>query len=155
MSQPPVDQRKASCIRKEKYKQILEKGSRIAEESDAHTVIDNLQKVTDLIKASNELISEGKTSDRIGHTSEVVLDAQVIISDQKHLPNDQSDCVNWSDFLLFVAVSENEPWFTDQHGTKNWKLSILRRCICSCPGKPICAFIACIRSFFLSWNQSV
>lgn len=75
-----ADQRKASCIRKEKYKKILEKGSRIAEESDAFTVIDNLNKVTDLVKASNELIAEGKTSDRIGHTSEVVLDAQVNIT---------------------------------------------------------------------------
>lgn len=91
MSQTPEDQRKASCVRKEKYKQILEQGSRIAEESDAHTVISNLEMVTDLIKASNALIAEGKTSDRIGNTSEVVLDAQVNISDQIHLSNDWND----------------------------------------------------------------
>lgn len=71
------DSRHASAIRKEKYKKILEQGGQVAEESDANTIIHNLAMVTSLVKASNELVQEGKTVDRLGQTAEVVLDAQV------------------------------------------------------------------------------
>lgn len=69
--------RQASAVRKEKYKKLLEQGGQVAEESDANTIIHNLAMVTSLVKASNELVQEGKTVDRLGQTAEVVLDAQV------------------------------------------------------------------------------
>lgn len=69
--------RQASAIRKEKYKKLLDQGGQVAEESDANTIIHNLAMVTSLVKASNELVQEGKTVDRLGQTAEVVLDAQV------------------------------------------------------------------------------
>lgn len=71
------DPRIASLIRRAKYKQILQKGGKLAENSDGQNIAHNLLMVTSLMQESNILVQQGKMSDRIGQNSEVVLDAQV------------------------------------------------------------------------------
>lgn len=73
LNQPIIE----SAIRKEKYKRILDRGGRVVEECDSNTILENISLLTDLVSESNSLMSEGRVSDRLGHTAEVVLDIQV------------------------------------------------------------------------------
>lgn len=66
-----------SEMRKQAYKELLTEGSEVVEHMDSNTLVDNLEAVHKLITKSNELISKGDVSDRVGRTTEVVLDAQV------------------------------------------------------------------------------
>lgn len=78
MSGNDKQRRAASNIRKIKYKKILDQAAEIAENNEAESVLENLHKVKCLLKASNKLMEEGNIEDRLGQTSEVVLDAQVL-----------------------------------------------------------------------------
>lgn len=66
-----------SAARKKEYKQLLEIGGQVAENVDNNSVADNLMALTDLLRKSNVLNAQGKLTDRIGQSAEVVLDAQV------------------------------------------------------------------------------
>lgn len=68
---------KESAIRKEQYKQLLEKGGRAIEEHETKSLAENISSLLELVRKSDELIKQGKVSDRVGQTAEVVLDAQV------------------------------------------------------------------------------
>lgn len=68
-----------SLRRKQKYKEILERGNVAAEQSEGHSAVENLNIVESLLIDSNKLISEGCAADRIGYTTEVLMDVQVTI----------------------------------------------------------------------------
>lgn len=74
-----ADQQKRleSLHRKQKYKQILERGTCAAEESEAHSIAENFHIIESLLSDSNKLINEGNVADRIGCTTEVLMDIQV------------------------------------------------------------------------------
>lgn len=75
----------ASTIRKEKYKKILEKGGEIAEEIESRSVVENLQIIQELVRDTDSVHDEGKVSDRVGQSSELVLDSQVIQLDAEFI----------------------------------------------------------------------
>lgn len=66
-----------SEARKHEYKQLLEIGSRAMENSENNTIAENMEMLTDLVCKSDQLIATGSIEDRVGQSSEVVLDAQV------------------------------------------------------------------------------
>lgn len=66
-----------SAVRKKEYKHLLEIGGQTAEDVDNNSVVDNFIALKDLLVKSNELITQGSLTDRIGQSAEVVLDAQV------------------------------------------------------------------------------
>lgn len=79
-SQDPNRTLVESAIRKEKYKKILDLGTRAADECDSNSVVQNIENLSRMVIESNQLICEGNMSDRIGQTAEVVLDVQVMFS---------------------------------------------------------------------------
>lgn len=66
-----------SAIRKIEYKHLLEVGGQAAENVETNSIYENLSALKTLLTKSNELVSQGKVTDRAGQSSEVVLDAQV------------------------------------------------------------------------------
>lgn len=74
----PTEAKLASEVRKQKYKYLLDVGARAMENSENSSVAENLEVLTDLVMQSTELITSGKIDDRVGQSSEVVLDAQVM-----------------------------------------------------------------------------
>lgn len=68
-----------SLRRKQQYREILERGNAAAELSEGQSAIENLNIVESLLVDSNKLISEGNVADRIGYTTEVLMDVQVTI----------------------------------------------------------------------------
>lgn len=74
----PTEAKLASEARKQKYKQLLDIGARAMENSENSSVAENLDVLTDLVLQSTELINSGNIDDRVGQSSEVVLDAQTI-----------------------------------------------------------------------------
>lgn len=110
--------RAASSLRKAKLKSLIDKGGKLAEEADSRTVIQNLISVTRLIEESNVVAASGKLSDRIGQTSEVVLDAQVT---NLNFPFRQSVYL-FVDIQMFVYYcnigTENELRFDGQRYAK-------------------------------------
>lgn len=66
-----------SLRRKQKYKEILERGTNAAEESEGRSIVENLNIIDGLLIDSNKLIQEGTVADRIGYTTEVLMDIQV------------------------------------------------------------------------------
>lgn len=63
--------------RKQKYKDLLDIGGEAAKNQENNSVVDNLEVLTNLIIKSNDLLNQGTIRDRVGQSSEVVLDAQV------------------------------------------------------------------------------
>lgn len=74
----PTEAKLASEDRKLKYRNLLDVGARAVENSENSSVSENLDVLTDLVLQSTELIKSGKIEDRVGQSSEMVLDAQVI-----------------------------------------------------------------------------
>lgn len=79
-SQDPNRAAIESKVRKDKYKKILERGAKAAEECDTNTLVQNIQQLSDMILESNQLLLEGALSDRVGQSAEVLLDIQVKFS---------------------------------------------------------------------------
>lgn len=63
--------------RKQKYKDLLEIGGESVKNQENKSVVDNLEVLTNLIIKSNDLLNQGTIRDRVGQSSEVVLDVQV------------------------------------------------------------------------------
>lgn len=63
--------------RKQKCKEILERGTCAAQESEGHSIAEKFNIIEGLLTDSNQLIQEGNIADRIGHTIEVRMDIQV------------------------------------------------------------------------------
>lgn len=63
--------------RKQKYKEILERGTCAAEEREGHSVAENFNIIERMLTDSDKLITDGNPTDRIGHTTEVLMDVQV------------------------------------------------------------------------------
>lgn len=78
MSQKETEKRMASSIRKGKYKKILVKGGQFAEEIGSRSVVENLKIIQRLSRETDAVHAEGTIQDRIGQSSEVLLDSQVI-----------------------------------------------------------------------------
>lgn len=68
------------ALRKREYKNLLDIGGRTAENVENNSIADNLIALKDVLSKANALVNQGKLLDRIGQSSEVVLDAQVTIS---------------------------------------------------------------------------
>lgn len=60
--------------RKQKYKDLLEIGVEGVKNQENSSVVDNFELLTNLILQSNELLEQGNIQDRVGQSSEVVLD---------------------------------------------------------------------------------
>lgn len=71
------EKRVRSLQRKQKYKEILDRGASAVEESEGRSLAENLNIIEAMLTDSNKLIEEGNVDDRIGHTTEVLMDVQV------------------------------------------------------------------------------
>lgn len=64
--------------RKQLYKDLLEKGNKIADEIDSHDALEIIKLSNDIIQKSNELLtSANESSDNVGNAAEYLLDAEV------------------------------------------------------------------------------
>lgn len=123
-----AEKRMESLRRKLKYKEILERGTSAAEESEGHSIVENLNIIEGLLIDSNKLISEGEVSDRIGYTTEVLMDVQVnngfFIWSYANL--------NWPELLAisqFIGC-QNGMRFNGHHCSANWQCEIFRWTVC-------------------------
>lgn len=66
-----------SEARKTEYKKLIEAGAQAMQAAENSSLATNIDVLTDLVERSNELITKGTVEDRVGQSSEVVLDAQV------------------------------------------------------------------------------
>lgn len=74
---PVIKTKLESEARKTEYKKLLVKGTEAMEANENSSVATNLEVLTELVETSNDLLSKGTIDDRVGQSSEVVLDAQV------------------------------------------------------------------------------
>lgn len=65
--------------RKIEYKRLLEIGAQAVQNNENTSAIDSIELCYNLIEKSNDLLNSGSIDDRIGKSSELVLDAQVNI----------------------------------------------------------------------------
>lgn len=74
---PELKAKLESDARKQEYKHLLDVGARAMENTENSSIAANLEALTDLVCKSDVLIGTGSIEDRVGQSSEVVLDAQV------------------------------------------------------------------------------
>lgn len=65
-------------VRKQKYKQLLEKGAELSLRAETADPVDTFEAVTKIMEQSNELQKEGRIKDRAENATEVLMDAQVL-----------------------------------------------------------------------------
>uniref|UniRef100_A0A1Q3F028 Non-structural maintenance of chromosomes element 4 n=1 Tax=Culex tarsalis TaxID=7177 RepID=A0A1Q3F028_CULTA len=65
-------------VRKQKYKQLLEKGAELGLRAETADPVETFEAVTKIIEQSNALQNEGRCKDRAENATEVLMDAQVI-----------------------------------------------------------------------------
>ncbi|XP_037035961.1 uncharacterized protein LOC119074101 isoform X2 [Bradysia coprophila] len=72
------DNRRKSFARRSRYKELLELCSRIETTTENQTPIQTLTNVTDVVKCTDEIHTEGQCQERVENSCEVVMDAQII-----------------------------------------------------------------------------
>lgn len=63
--------------RKQKYMKILERARCAAETIEEHSIVENCNTIEGLLIDADQLLDEGKIEDRIGCTTEFLMDVQV------------------------------------------------------------------------------
>ncbi|KAJ6635564.1 Non-structural maintenance of chromosomes element 4 like A [Pseudolycoriella hygida] len=66
-----------STARRNRYKELLDRGAEIESKAENESAVVSLQKITDVAKCADDLSAQGRFQDRIENTTEVVMDAQV------------------------------------------------------------------------------
>ncbi|KAG4076884.1 hypothetical protein HA402_015871 [Bradysia odoriphaga] len=72
------DNRRKSFARRSRYQELLELCSRIETTTENQTPIQTLKNVTDVVKRTDEIHTEGQCQERVENSCEVVMDAQII-----------------------------------------------------------------------------
>lgn len=65
-------------VRKQKYKQLLEKGAELGLRAETADPVETFEAVTKIIEQSNMLQDQGRCKDRAENATEVLMDAQVL-----------------------------------------------------------------------------
>lgn len=78
MDQNEIKVKMQRLVRKQKYKQLLEKGAELSLRAETDDPVDTFQAVNDIMEQSNALQNEGRIKDRAENATEVLMDAQVL-----------------------------------------------------------------------------